>query len=138
MTTQSKPRRRPPIHMIDTESDALADLAVSVEKRMPQVRALLSDEIARATVHSARTMPRDIVTMSSEVEFIDEANGESRTIRLVYPHEADIAAGRVSILTPVGAGLIGLRRGQSIRWPDRDGHERTLSVVGVVQPAVAG
>ncbi|HMN54912.1 MAG TPA: nucleoside diphosphate kinase regulator [Sphingopyxis sp.] len=137
MTTQSKPRRRPSIHMIDTEADALADLAVSVEKRMPQVSALLIDEIGRATVHSAKTMPRDIVTMSSQVEFVDEASGETRTIQLVYPHEADIAAGRVSILTPVGAGLIGLRQGQSIRWPDRDGHERTLSVVGVVQPATA-
>ena len=137
MTTQSKPRRRPSIHMIDTEADALADLAVSVEKRMPQVSALLIDEIGRATVHSAKTMPRDIVTMSSQVEFVDEASGETRTIQLVYPHEADIAAGRVSILTPVGAGLIGLRQGQSIRWPDRDGHERTLSVVGAGQPPTA-
>ena len=137
MTIQSKPRRRPSIHMIDTEADALADLAVSVEKRMPQVSALLIDEIGRATVHSAKAMPRDVVTMSSQVEFVDEASGETRTIQLVYPHEADIAAGRVSILTPVGAGLIGLRQGQSIRWPDRDGHERILSVVGVVQPAPA-
>ncbi|PQM27066.1 transcription elongation factor GreAB [Sphingopyxis lindanitolerans] len=137
MTTPRKPRRRPSIHMIDSEADALADLAVSVEKRMPQVSALLTDEISRATVHSAKDMPRDVVTMSSQVEFIDEANGEARTIQLVYPHEADIAAGRVSILTPVGAGLIGLRQGQSIRWPDRDGHERALSVVGVIQPAAA-
>lgn len=132
--TIRKPRRRPSIHMIDHEADALADLAVSVERRMPEVSALLIDEISRATVHSAAEMPRDIVTMASHVDFFDEANGETRSIQLVYPHEADISAGRISILTPVGAGLIGLRRGQSIRWPDRDGRERALSVVAVAQP----
>lgn len=134
MTTR-KPRRRPSIHMIDAEADALAELAVSVEKRMPDVAGLLIDEISRATVHPAAEIPRDIVTMASYVDFIDEANGATRSIQLVYPHEADIDAGRISILTPIGAGLIGLRRGQSIRWPDRDGRERALSVVAVSQPS---
>ncbi|WP_204350847.1 GreA/GreB family elongation factor [Klebsiella pneumoniae] len=46
-----------------------------------------------------------------------------------------MAANRISVITPVGAGLIGLREGDSILWPDRDGHERTLSVVKVIQPA---
>mgnify|MGYP001568820694 CR=1 FL=1 len=137
MTTR-KPRRRPSIHMIDVEADALAELAVSVEKRMPDVAALLSEEISRATIHEARDMPRDIVTMSSKVEFFDEANGATRSVELVYPQDADIDAGRISILTPIGAGLIGLRRGQSIRWPDRDGHERALSVVAVEQPVKTG
>jgi regulator of nucleoside diphosphate kinase len=132
--TIRRPRRRPSIHMIDREADALADLAVSVERRLPQVSALLIDEISRATVHSATEIPRDIVTMSSQVDFIDEASGATRSIQLVYPHEADIDAGRISILTPIGAGLIGLRRGQSIRWPDRDGRERALSVIAVSQP----
>ena len=137
MTTR-KPRRRPSIHMIDVEADALAELAVSVEKRMPDVAALLTEEISRATIHAAHDMPRDIVTMASRVDFFDEANGAVRSVELVYPQDADIDAGRISILTPVGAGLIGLRRGQSIRWPDRDGHERALSVVAVEQPAKAG
>lgn len=137
MTTR-KPRRRPSIHMIDVEADALAELAVSIEKRMPDVAALLTDEISRATIHPATDIPRDIVTMSSRVDFVDEASGATRSIQLVYPNDADIAAGRISILTPIGAGLIGLRRGQSISWPDRDGHERALSVVDVEQPAKAG
>jgi regulator of nucleoside diphosphate kinase len=55
-------------------------------------------------------------------------------VQLVYPAEADIEAGRISILTPIGAGLIGLREGQSILWPDREGRERRLTVVRVTQP----
>ncbi len=62
-----------------------------------------------------------------------QASGADRTVELVYPRDADISAGRVSILTPVGAGMIGLRTGQSILWPDRDGRERKLTIVKVLQ-----
>ena len=62
-----------------------------------------------------------------------QASGADRTVELVYPRDADISAGRVSILTPVGAGVIGLRTGQSILWPDRDGRERKLTIVKVLQ-----
>ena len=72
--------------------------------------------------------------MNATVEFVDEASGADRTVELVYPKEADISAGRISILTPIGAGLIGLRAGQSIHWPDRDGKERWLRIISVVQP----
>ena len=56
---------------------------------------------------------------------------EPRTVRLVYPGEADIEQGRISVLTPVGAALIGLTAGQSIEWTDRDGKSRSLSVLEV-------
>lgn len=135
--SQTKTTRRPPIHMIDSEADALTSLALNAQGRMPQVSEQLLDEIARATIHKAGKIAPDVVTMHATVEFIDEASGADRTIELVYPREADISAGRVSILTPVGAGLIGLRTGQSILWPDRDGRERKLTIVKVQQKTPA-
>lgn len=125
--------KRPVIHMIDTEADALSELALGVQNRLPQVSKLLLEELGRAKTHSADRIGKDVVTMHSKVEFIDEANGSTRTVELVYPGAADISAGRISILTPVGAGLIGLRVGQSILWPDRDGHERKLTILAVHQ-----
>jgi len=124
--------KRPPIHMIDTEADTLTDLALARQERAPEVSALLLEEINRAKIYPATKIPADVVTMHSRVEFVvDEANGAPRTVELVYPGDADIAAGRISIMTPVGAGLIGLREGQSILWPDRDGQQRRLSIVRV-------
>ncbi|WP_326524179.1 nucleoside diphosphate kinase regulator [Sphingomonas sp.] len=119
---------RPPIRMIDAEAETLADLALSVERRMPAVSALLLREAERARLHSASNIPDDVVTMGSMVEFLDDTTGQPRTVTLVYPADADISAGRISILTPVGAALIGLRAGQSILWPDR-----SLKVLAVRQ-----
>jgi len=135
--TNSKAPRRPPVHMIDTEADLLTDLAIGIEERLPQVSQLLLEEIGRAIIHKAARIPADVVTMHASVEFTDEGSGATRTVQLVYPKDADISAGRISILTPVGAGLIGLREGQSILWPDRDGHKRRLAIVKVSQVSAA-
>lgn len=134
MTTRSS-AKRPPIHMIDSEADTLTDLALAQQERSPVVSELLLEEINRAKIHPVNKIPADVVTMHARVEFVDEANGASRTVELVYPADADIAAGRVSIMTPVGAGLIGMREGQSILWPDRDGQQRRLSIVKVQRAA---
>lgn len=131
----TKASRRPPIHMIDTEADSLSALAMATEDRLPQVSELLLNEIGRAKLHAADRIPDNVVTMHGTVRFVDEASGKESTYQLVYPAEADISAGRISILTPVGAGLIGLREGQSILWPDREGNERELRIVEVSRAA---
>lgn len=120
---------RPPLAMIDHEADILTTLA----ERTPALRTMLLAEIERATLHDAAAIPRDVVTMNATIDFTDDANGSARTVQLVYPADADFEAGRISIMTPVGIGLIGLREGQSIVWPDRDGRERRLTVTRVEQ-----
>jgi len=130
--TSQKRSKRPPIHMIDGEADVLGDLALAAAERSPQVSAMLLDEISRAKFYARERIPADVVVMGATVDF-DDANGSTRSVKLVYPKDADISAGRISILTPIGAGLIGLREGQSILWPDREGHERELAIVRVRQ-----
>ena len=120
--------------MIAAEADALADIALRLQDRHPNVSRLLLEEIDRADTRDAAAVPDDVVTMGSTVEFQDEKSGERHVVELVYPKDADIGAGRLSILTPVGAGLIGLRTGQSISWPDRTGKERLLTIARVTRP----
>lgn len=133
MTNSTKAAHRPPIHMIDSEAETLTNLAIGAEDRQPDVSEMLLQEIGRAHLHPPAKIPVDVVTMLSTVEFTDKATGATRTLQLVYPRDADIAEGRISILTPVGAGLIGLRAGQSIIWPDRHGRERILTIEKVAQ-----
>ena len=58
---------------------------------------------------------------------------QSKTVNLVYPGEANIEDGRVSITTPVGTALIGLKAGQSISYATRSGQIHDLTVVEVSQ-----
>ena len=126
---------KPPIHLIDEDYDVIADLALSIERRSPALSKLLLDEINRAEIHPRDALPPGVVTIGSEVEFLDVDNGTTREVKLVLPAEADIDAGRVSILTSVGAGLIGLAKGQSIDWPCPSGRARVLRVLDVKRAA---
>ena len=92
-------------------------------------RALLA-ELERADVVRGVDVPRDVVRMYSRVEFqID--GGTRRSVQLVYPVDADIDAGRISVLTPIGAALIGLTPGQTMSLKGHDGRAHRLAVLSV-------
>ena len=136
MTSNRKAAARPPIELRETDAERISNLALEAEARQPQVTELLLGEINRAKVVPDSRLPADVVAMQSTVKFVDEASGIERTLQLVYPKDADIEAGRISVLSLVGAGLLGLRPGQSISWPDRAGKQRELQIIEVVQGAV--
>jgi len=125
---------RPQIHLLASESDLIADLALQAEHRQPVVAAMLLGEIERAELHDAETLPDDAIRLGSEVSFVDEKTGQLRKAQLVLPVNANIAEGRISILTPMGAALYGLRTGDSIDWPDLAGNNRRIRISRVVQP----
>jgi regulator of nucleoside diphosphate kinase len=125
---------RPPIHLLAAESDLVATLALQAEHRHPVVAAMLLEEIERAELHEAETLPEDAVTLGSEIDYVDERTHQLRSVELVLPAIANIAEGRISIMTPMGAALYGLTAGQSIDWPNLDGAERRIRILRVRQP----
>jgi len=136
MATARAGWRRPPIHLLASESDMVGSLALQVEHRHPVVAAMLLEEIERAELHEPGTLPIDAVTLGSAISFVDERTGFERDVQLVLPAFANISENRISILTPIGAALYGLRAGDSINWPDIDGNERRISITKVEQPVI--
>jgi regulator of nucleoside diphosphate kinase len=134
MATVQAGHARPPIHLLAAESDMVATLALQAEHRQPVVAAMLLEEIERAELHEPETLPETAVTLGSQVDFVDERTSQVRGVELVLPATANIAEGRISILTPMGAALYGLTAGQAIDWPDLDGHERRIRILRVRQP----
>lgn len=135
--TKSNAPRRPPIVLSETDAERLSALALQREAGAPELAGLLLAELDRATVRPDHRAPRDVVRMNAVVQFLDDAHGATRTVQLVYPEHADIAAGRISVFTPIGIGLLGLKPGQTILWPDREGRERLLSVLRVEEAVAA-
>jgi regulator of nucleoside diphosphate kinase len=111
--------------------DRLHGLATAVAARIPEVADRLLDEIARATVVSSGELPSDVVTIGSDVIFRDDVTGAMQAVTLVLPHDADISQRRVSVVTPIGAALIGLAEGASIGWQTPAGERRRLTVLAV-------
>ena len=93
----------------------------------------LAAELDRAVI--VEVLPPDVVTPGSSVRFEEEGTGAVRRATLVYPNEADAGAGRISVLAPIGAALLGLTPGDRIRWPLPGGREARLRILAV-EPAV--
>ncbi|QIO87027.1 nucleoside diphosphate kinase regulator [Stenotrophomonas rhizophila] len=94
----------------------------------------LAQELNRATVVAADAMPAGTVMMHSRVECEDELQNEKHVLTLVYPREADVEQGKVSILAPVGTALLGLSVGQSMDWDAPGGRKLRLRVTAVHNP----
>jgi regulator of nucleoside diphosphate kinase len=120
---------RPNIIVSAADERRLTDLAITALDQAPEVAAELLLEIERAKIVPAQAVPANVVQMGSTVEFTTE--GLRRRVALVFPGQADITAAKISILTPIGAALIGLSEGQSITWMTRDGRSRRLTVLAV-------
>ena len=127
MATPTRPR----IIIRAGDAERLATLANALVDSKPELADELLGELARA--RTTAKAPANSVQMGSTLTY--EADGRQRRVTLVYPDQADIDAGRVSVLTPVGAALIGLTEGQSIDWTARDGRIHRLKVVTVEAPA---
>ena len=126
----------PQIYLTQNDADRLTKL---VESQPGERFEKLENELVRAHVVSREKIPEGVVTMNSRVIFENETTGERREVTLVYPGNADIDAGRISVLVPVGTALLGLRVGQSIDWELPGGEKQRYRVVEVpFQPEAAG
>lgn len=119
---------RPQIVVAKTEHRQL--LAIAAGDASSTAEALF-DEMERATVVPDHKLPSDVVRMGSRVQYRLD-NHDLKDVTIVYPAQADISAGRISVLTPVGVALIGLRTGQSITWRALDGSNHFLTVLSVI------
>jgi regulator of nucleoside diphosphate kinase len=123
----------PTITITRPDRDRLANIVQALSLRSQDALAdFLDQEISRARIVEPGDIPSDVVTMNSRVVYRDEEAGAERTARLVYPGEENSDTGNLSVLTPVGTALLGLRCGQSIEWTTRDGRPRRLTLIRVL------
>lgn len=123
--------REPPVYLDSSFLDQLQALAAAAQFRQPEVADRLLHEIERAIVLRSDEIPESVVNIGSKVTFRDEVSQRVQTVRVVLPGDADIAQRRISVLTPMGAALIGLSVGASMAWETRMGETRHLTVMQV-------
>lgn len=134
----SKPAS-PAITLSSRDFDRLDALLDTPQWQSNATAQALRAELDRAQVVAPENIPDRLVTMNSTVTCVEEISGKEHVLTLCYPAEADAAKGRISVLAPVGAALLGLTTGQTIDWKTPDGHPLRLRVTAVTyQPEAAG
>jgi regulator of nucleoside diphosphate kinase len=116
-----------------------ADVITLTEKDYSRLKNLLEsqsndtleEELERASIIKDDLLPVDLVTMNSRFVYRTENDGENHEMSIVFPHEADPAEHKISILAPLGMALLGLKVGQSINWKFPDGKTKTLTIVEI-------
>jgi regulator of nucleoside diphosphate kinase len=119
---------RPAIILTSPDADRLSGLAEAARASQPAIAEMLEAEVARADIVAPGDVPPDTVTMNSHVTFGYDHTRRSHWLTLVYPGEADLDQAKISVTTPVGAALIGLREGQSIGWTTASGAVRRITL----------
>ena len=128
------PAKLPPIVISEEDLYRLEYLAQAASTP-PDVAAYLQRELDRAHVGTGDGVRH--IHMNDFVAFRDTITGQDRLVQLVYPADSDPAQNKVSVLTPIGAALIGLAEGQTISWQTRGHGEHALTVLRVRVPACA-
>lgn len=130
--------KRPKITVAKTDHARLMTMANGLIERKPEIAEELITELERAVVVDDHKVPAGTVQMGSALEYATE-DGASRRVTLVYPGDADIAQGKISIFTPVGTALLGMAVGKTIEFVANDGRKHALTITAVEQapPAAA-
>ena len=117
--------------------ELLAEVSVSDPRQHGDLK-LLEEELRRAVIVEPKEIPGDVITMNSRAEMRDLESDEIVAFTLVFPSEANIDEEKISVLAPIGAGMLGYRVGDEFEWNVPDG-VRHMKVTKVhYQPEAAG
>ncbi|MCG8393777.1 MAG: nucleoside diphosphate kinase regulator [Pseudomonadales bacterium] len=117
----------PPITVSTVDCDRLFALLDTFKGDSDQIDFLYR-ELERAHILEPQAMPADVVSLGSRVRFRNEASGKEHERVLTLPHDTGRNADAISVLTPAGAALLGLRVGDHIQWPHQ-GHSLRLQLL---------
>ena len=115
-------------------------LSLVLGERRPQAdsdaASALADVLMEARLVPHEDLPADRVAMNSRVTYEELPGGARRSVVLAYPHDADAAAGSVSVLTPVGMSLLGRTPGAVVAPPMPDGRALRIRVLALERDAL--
>ncbi|PJZ71482.1 transcription elongation factor GreAB [Leptospira perolatii] len=98
---------------------------------------LLKKELSKAKKIDPKEVPQDLITMNSKFVLKDIGDAKAYQFTLVYPEDFEPKEGKISVLSPHGTALIGIRVGEVVRWPFAGG-EKYLRVQELLyQPAAS-
>lgn len=133
MAKKSKVPARPMFSYDD--HDKLTQIAERAMLRDAFLAQKMLDKLDRAEVVEASALPGDVVRVGSHVDFVFD--GQKRRAEIVFPAHANADEGRLSIMTPLAAAMLGLAEDQTVEWKTRDGKTQSVTIASVENDVAA-
>jgi regulator of nucleoside diphosphate kinase len=131
--------KKPTIIITEADQNKLSRLiaAGGRSSRLRNEAHGLEEELARAEIIPPAEVPPDVITMNTRAELLDLDTGERMEFTVVFPGDANIDEGKISVLAPIGTGMLGYRVGDAFEQVAPTGVRR-LKVMRVhFQPEAA-
>ena len=125
------------IYITQADMKRLQSLVESMRSSREDLKALRS-ELEHAHVVPQSEIPQDVVTMNSKAKIRDLESGETMTYTLVFPSQANVDDGKISVLAPIGTAMLGHRVGEEFEWHVPAGMVRLRVEEVLYQPEAAG
>lgn len=129
------------IFITDFDLERLEELIENASRRSSRDGKHLEElelELLKADVVPPAGIPPDVITMNSRVCLQDMETGDDLVYTLVFPPDADLERGRISVLAPIGTAMIGFRVGDTIQWQVPAGTRKFKVKSMLYQPEAAG
>ncbi len=98
----------------------------------------LEEELSSARIVESKDIPPNVVTMNSQVKLRDLDTYKEMVLTPVFPKDANIAAGKISVVSPIGTAILGFAAGDTIEWHVRSAVKRIKIEETLYQPEAAG
>lgn len=128
-----------PIYLTQTDAGKIRELlreSANAGYRGSLYIKQLEGELNRAVIVEEKDFPQDAISMNSSVVLLDLDANEQMELTLVFPDQADVSRGRISVLAPIGAAMVGYRAGDTFEWNTPEG-KRRFRVEKVIQQTPA-
>jgi regulator of nucleoside diphosphate kinase len=116
----------------------LVQVGISFAERDRESLEQLQGELDRAHIVDPAAVPSDVVTMNSRVRFKDLDTTQDKVYTLVFPSQANLEQGRISVLAPIGTAILGYRVGAIVEWRVPGGMKRVRVEEILYQPEAEG
>jgi len=94
----------------------------------------LVGEMESAKICDEADMPEDVIRFNTALTIVSNS-GWHKKFKLVMPNAGDVKNDKISILTPMGAAVIGYSEGDTLKWEFPSG-EQQLTIEKVEQEHV--
>ncbi len=121
----------PPIILATNDYNRLLFTAMIRQKHSRRTPDFLLTELRRAEVCHPAALPEDIVSTNCRVIYRIDDEPKSRAHLLVHPDDLIWPGAEISVATPLGIALLGLRVGDRMSFQDDDGETREVFVEGI-------